>query len=223
MLKTCKGFTFLFSENYRSRAYAQFLLQADYIPNQIICLGDEKQSPRAVLQDIYIDPYSGYSFQPRQQVEKTFRGIRHINRDLADIDINSGYFAEAAKKLGIGRAVYSGKPGVLIAARTLKQFNEVLHVHGGYLPNFRGSTTFYFSILTEGLIGASSIILNPEIDQGDVIVRRKFKPVSGIDIDYVLDPLVRANVLISTLHKLSSQQSKYTVLRQSKTVVQHIR
>ena len=100
--------------------------------------------------------------------------------------------------------------------RTLKQFNEVLHVHGGYLPNFRGSTTFYFSILTEGLIGASSIILNPEIDQGDVIVRRKFKPVSGIDIDYVLDPLVRANVLISTLHKLSSQQSKYTVLRQSK-------
>ena len=45
-----------------------------------------------------------------------------------------------------------------------------------------------------------------EIDQGDILVRQKFKPVSGIDVDFVLDPLVRANVLISTLRKLSSQR-----------------
>jgi len=215
MLKNCKEFTFLFSENYRSRAYAQFFLQSGFLPDQIICLGSENQSPPKALRDIYIDPYSGYSFQPAQQVNETFRGIRDINRDLSDIDINSRHFADAAKTLGIGRAVYSGKPGVLITTRTLEQFTDVVHVHGGYLPNYRGSTTFYFSILAEGLIGASSIILNSEIDQGDVLVRQKFKPVSGIDIDYVLDPLARANVLISTLQKLSSQKSKNTVFRQN--------
>ena len=218
MLKNCKGFTFLFSENYRSRAYAQFFLQSGFLPDQIICIGNENQSPREALQDTYIDPYSGYSFRPEQQVAETFREIRHINRDLIEVDINSKKFLAEAKILGIGRAVYSGRPGVLISARTLKQFAEVLHVHGGYLPNFRGSTTFYFSILTEELIGASSIIMNSEIDQGDVLVRQKFRPVSGINIDYVLDPLVRANVLVSTLQKLSNQKKEPIVLKQNRDI-----
>ena len=214
MLKNCKGFTFLFSENYRSRAYAQFFVQSGFLPDLIIFMGKEKQSPPKALQDVYIDPYSGYSFRPEQQVSETFRGIRHIRRDLTDVDINSKIFVEAANKLGIRRVIYSGKSGVLISARTLGQFTEVVHVHGGYLPDFRGSTTFYFSILAEGQIGASSILLNSEIDQGDVLVRQKFKPVSGINIDYVLDPLARANVLVKTLQKLSSQTSEGVVAKQ---------
>ena len=124
-------------------------------------------------------------------------------------------FAKAVQKFNIGRAVYSGKAGVLISASALEHFNEVLHINGGYLPDFRGSTTFYFSILAEGQIGASSIILNKEIDQGDILVRQKFKPVSRIDVDYVLDPLVRANVLISTLRKLSSERTEGIVLIQN--------
>ena len=216
MLNNCKEFTFLFSENYRSRAYAQFFIQSGFIPAQILCIGNEKQSPPEGLQDVYIDPYSGYSFRPGQKVSETFRGIRNINRNLTNVDINSKIFAEEAKKLEIGRAVYSGRPGVLIAARTLQHFSEVVHVHGGYLPDFKGSTTFYFSILAEKKIGASSIVLNTEIDQGDILVRQKFNPVSGINIDYILDPLARANVLINTLRKISSQKSEDIVLKQNK-------
>ncbi len=204
----------MFSENYRSRAYAQFFVQSGYLPAQIICIGNENQSPIKALQNVYVDPYSGYSFQPEQEVGETFRGLRDINRSLTDIDINSKYFAAAAKTLEIGRAVYSGRPGVLISARTLKLFREVVHVHGGYLPDFRGSTTFYFSILAEEHIGASSIVLNSNIDQGDVIIRQKFKPISGINIDYVLDPLARANVLVRTLKKLSSQKTKDIFIKQ---------
>ena len=205
MLNNSNGFTFLFSENYRSRAYAQFFVQSGFLPDQAVCIGDEKQAPPAALEDAYHDPYSGHLFRPEQQVEETLGGICDINRDLSGFDVNSEMFAEGVQKFNIGRAVYSGKAGVLISASTLEHFSEVLHVHGGYLPDFGGSTTFYFSILTEGRIGASSIVLNKEIDQGDILVRQKFKPVSGIDVDYVLDPLVRANVLISTLRKLSSQ------------------
>ena len=113
------------------------------------------------------------SFQPSQKVEETFRGIRHINRDLADIDINSD-ICQAAK-VGIGRAVYSGKPGVLIAASTLKQFNEVLHVHVDICP-ISGNTFFYLNRRINWSLFSAPV--NPEIDQGDVIVRRKL-PYQG--------------------------------------------
>ena len=215
MLNNSNGFTFLFSENYRSRAYAQFFVQSGFLPDQTLCIGDEKQVPSIALEDVYHDPYSGYLFRPEQPVEETLKGIRDINRDLSGFDVNSEMFAKVVQKFNIGRAVYSGKAGVLISASALEHFNEVLHIHGGYLPDFRGSTTFYFSILAEGQIGASSIVLNKEIDQGDILVRQKFKPVSRIDVDYVLDPLVRANVLISTLRKLSSESTEDIVLTQN--------
>jgi len=205
----------LFSENYRSRAYAQFFMQSGFVPDQIICIGDENQSSPLPLKDVYLDPYSGYSFRPEEKVGNTFRGIRQINREFTDVGINSRNFSEAAKKLGITKAVYSGRSGVLIAAGTLEQVTEIVHVHGGYLPEFRGSTTCYFSILAENTIGASSIVLNSDIDQGDVLIRQKFKPVSGINVDYVLDPLTRANVLISTLRTLLSHKRQDITLRQN--------
>ena len=215
MLNTSNGFTFLFSENYRSRAYAQFFVQSGFLPEQSICIGDEKQVPPVALKDVYYDPYSGYLFRPEQQVEETLIGNCDVNREISGFDVNSEMFAKVVRKFSIKRAVYSGKAGVLFSASALEHFGEVLHVHGGYLPDFRGSTTCYFSILTDGQIGASSIVLDKEIDQGDILVREKFRPVSGINVEYVLDPLVRANVLISTLGKLSTCRKEDIVSKQN--------
>lgn len=215
MSKNFERFTFLFCENYRSRAYAQYMLQANILPDKIICIGNENLFSPNPLQEIYQDPYSDFSFRPEQQVCDTFQDIRHINTELSHLDINSKSFREAVSKLDINRAVYSGRSGVLIASSTLKQFKEILHVHGGYLPDFRGSTTFYFSILSESAIGASAIILNSKIDHGNILYRQKFKPMSGINVDYVLDPIVRANVLVSTLNKLLTQKIEDIVLKQN--------
>jgi methionyl-tRNA formyltransferase len=96
--------------------------------------------------------------------------------------------------------VYSGYGGALLRDAVLATGKRFLHVHGGYLPEFKGSTTNYFSLLAEGAIGASAIFLNAEIDCGPVIRRRRFPPPTlRTRIDHVYDSAARARVLVDTL------------------------
>ena len=68
------------------------------------------------------------------------------------------------------------------------------------LPQFRGSTTIYYSILSKSKIGCSVLILDEEIDKGPVLYNREYDILEqNIDFDYVLDPLLRAKTLIKFL------------------------
>ena len=96
--------------------------------------------------------------------------------------------------------VYSGYGGALLRDAVLATGKRFLHVHGGYLPDFKGSTTNYFSLLAEGAMGASAIFLTPEIDCGPVIRRRRFAPPAlRTRIDHVYDSAARARILVDTL------------------------
>ncbi|MBK7901048.1 MAG: hypothetical protein IPJ99_17335 [Betaproteobacteria bacterium] len=96
--------------------------------------------------------------------------------------------------------VYSGYGGALLRDAVLATGKRFLHVHGGYLPEFKGSTTNYFSLLAEGAIGASAIFLTAEIDCGPVLNRRRFRPPAVRSrMDHVYDAAARARVLVETL------------------------
>ena len=51
---------------------------------------------------------------------------------------------------------------------------KFLHIHGGYVPAFKGSTTNYYSLLAEGQLGASAIFLTEDLDSGPKLHRQKF-------------------------------------------------
>ena len=98
--------------------------------------------------------------------------------------------------------IFSGFGGVLLKNRILDIGKQFLHVHGGYLPSYKGSTTNYFSLLEENVMGASSIFLTKNIDCGPVLMREKFEaPIDRTEIDHIYDSQVRAEVLIKTLKK----------------------
>ena len=91
-----------------------------------------------------------------------------------NLEVNSEEFYQIAGRLKVKDVVYSGKRGVILNSTTIAKLGKVLHVHGGYLPDYRGSTTFYYSLLNEGYIGATGMLLNEAIDQGDIIIRKNF-------------------------------------------------
>lgn len=98
--------------------------------------------------------------------------------------------------------IYSGFGGALLRKDVLSLGKRFLHVHGGYLPDFKGSTTNYFSLLIENTLGASAIFLSEEIDSGPVLLRRKFPPPRDRQaIDHIYDSGARAKILIETLQK----------------------
>ena len=79
--------------------------------------------------------------------------------------------------------VYSGYGGALLRDAVLATGKSFLHVHGGYLPEFKGSTTNYFSLLAEGAIGASAIFLTQRLTAArssvvGVSPRRRCAPTS---------------------------------------------
>jgi len=115
-------------------------------------------------------------------------------------DINSTEVVTRIKKRAESVFIFSGFGGVLLRDSILATGKRFLHVHGGYLPYYKGSTTNYFSLINENKIGASSIFLTKDIDCGPVLLRRKFPPPDKrVEIDHIYDSEARAKVLIETL------------------------
>ncbi len=99
---------------------------------------------------------------------------------------------------------YSGYGGEIVTSSTLDIFPPFLHIHSGWLPKYRGSTTVYYSLLDGMQCGVSAILLSEKIDQGVIVGRKWFEaPAVGEDIDLFYDSLIRADLLIAVLQEYS--------------------
>jgi methionyl-tRNA formyltransferase len=84
---------------------------------------------------------------------------------------------------------------------------QVIHAHPGKLPEYKGSTTFYYSLLKEQMLYCSTFIMNEKLDSGEILneVQVPLEECRNIPIDDILDPLVRAKC-INELMMSSSQK-----------------
>jgi len=217
MYATLDDFIFVYYENFRSRAYAQILSENGLFPRKVIKLGDEI-APKFFFRYPKVSlPYSPTEFNPQVSVASSFEKFgRNIETILID-NVNSKEFINVLNKFDCKYLIYSGRAGVILKDEVLHACEGVLHVHGGYLPEYRGSTTFYYSILDKFEIGASAIFINSEIDEGNIIYRQKYSPSKCLDVDYIQDPMVRADVLLGALHTLMKTDLDEIALRQDKT------
>ena len=86
-----------------------------------------------------------------------------------------------------------------VALDVLKQKN-LIHCHSGKLPKFRGSTTIYYSLLKEKKIFCSTLILSKNIDQGKILLIRKYsRPKNILTIDKKYDDFIRSKNLLYVL------------------------
>ena len=67
---------------------------------------------------------------------------------------------------------------------------------------------FYYSILDSGKIGVSSILMDEGIDTGEIIKRKNDPAPLGINIDFIYDPFLRANLLVDTILNYNSLKKK---------------
>ena len=196
----------------RSRAYLQALVRNELFPNHVLLLGHES--------DILLPGQkekSQFNQENEQIVESDecwseahFDLTRPINVLLDESaisyevftsrDINEPSVVGAVRQRSESVFIYSGFGGALLRKDILNTGKRFLHVHGGYLPDYKGSTTNYYSLITENTFGASAIFLSEEIDSGPVLLRRKFPPpINRQAIDYIYDTGARAKVLVETL------------------------
>jgi methionyl-tRNA formyltransferase len=217
------GFSMLLINNNRSKAYLQNLIKNGFIPNKIIVLDDSNvtlvehtENDKLISKDTKqkfirklndLDIY----FDEKEHILKTIE-INNITYSLVKIlDINSDIVIDEVEKIEDGYIIYSGPGGTILRKKILSKGKKFIHVHSGWLPQFRGSTTIYYSMLVDSTVGASVILFEEGIDEGPVLYKQKYKIIEkNIDFDYVLDPLVRAKTLIDFF-----KQSKIEPLKQN--------
>jgi len=202
-------FSMLLINNNRSKAYLQNLIKNGFIPEKIVLLNDSNvKLPEHTENDLTIDKYTSQKFIRRlndldiqfDEKEHVLRTIRENNIEFSlvdSLDINSENVITEIGKLSSDYVVYSGPGGTILRKEILSLGKKFIHVHPGWLPAFRGSTTIYYSMLLNSEVGCSVILFEEGIDEGPILYRGKYTiSEKGVDFDYVLDPLVRSRALI---------------------------
>jgi methionyl-tRNA formyltransferase len=110
--------------------------------------------------------------------------------------VNDPAILAAVKEADPALVIYSGYGGQLVSPELLSLGPPFLHAHSGWLPEYRGSTTVYYSLLEGEGCGVSVIGMVPAIDQGPIMARRRYPaPPVGVDIDYFYDSAIRADLM----------------------------
>jgi methionyl-tRNA formyltransferase len=178
------------ADTTRTKYYLRELIRNNFFPTYVLLLlnSDAKLLPG---QD------SGESERELVELLKN-AGIEYEVSPNSDINSNE-VLTLISNRLELV-FIFSGFGGALLGDNVLSSGKKFLHIHGGYLPDYKGSTTNYYSLINENTIGASSLFLTKEIDCGPVLLRKKFSPPKNrTEIDHIYDSEARAKVLIETL------------------------
>ena len=197
-----KGVVLVTGFTARAKAYSQALNHAGYIPEKTVIYGnpnldrpecDNKETADILVgSDIYL---------PNLKINllTTLDKPEWVSSILKVESVNSPELVSSLHKLAPKLVIFCGYGGEIVGKEVLSTAN-ILHIHSGWLPTYRGSTTCYYSWLEEGRLGASAIILDTQIDTGPIIMRKRYEiPPPNVDMDYIWDPAIRADLLVKVM------------------------
>jgi len=149
----------------------------------------------------------GFCADLNSSLDETSKRVSDCGRIMEGASINDKAVGNSLSQFcceldNVGLLIYSGYGGEIIQQEVLTRHPPFLHIHSGWLPQYRGSTTIYYSLLQEGRCGVSAILLSRKIDQGIIVGRRWYAPpTQQEDTDYIYDSTIRADLLVSVVRK----------------------
>ena len=190
----------------RTKAYLQVMIENDLIPSNVLIINPEERMPGQGDVDF-----------SRSKYQRSIEGLwKYFNSDIDvydylkknqiiyDViqtkDVNDpqiiSYLSNRPEKIYI----YSGFGGAILKRKILNIGKKFLHVHPGKIPEYKGSTTIYYSILKEKRCYVSAIFLAEKLDSGPLIKTIEYDlPEEGESIDYEYDPYMRSQMLLEVL------------------------
>jgi len=221
--KMKNNFAAIISDTSRSKIYLSLLIKKGLIPNYVLYMRDKSkikfkknQSFKFTLQHGRKRIYENLLIE--YDIIKILNNNKINFEVLETIDIHEKKVINKIKNRKERFFIYSGYPGVILKKEIINLKKTFIHVHGGYLPKYKGSTTNYYSILKENKIGASSIIMSSGIDEGPILKKKYFlPPKKKYQMDKYYDSFARGVILIETIKKFDKLQK----IKQSRSETQN--
>lgn len=197
------GVVFLAARTARSQAYSQALVRAGLAPARTLLLDPgtpDVMPPRAPAAPCRV---AGLNVPDLgQPLATTVVQAGWTHETLPSADVNDGQALAALQRLQPRLLVYSGYGGQLVGDALLALGIPFLHLHSGWLPDFRGSTTLYYSLLSGQRPAVSALVLDRGIDAGRILLRRRYPiPPRDCELDLLYDNAIRADLLVRVLRR----------------------
>ena len=201
MKKLNYNFAILYAKNLRSLHYLSNLKKFNMIPSSIITIPNNKITHS-------INKKHKIPIKKKEKVLNFFK----TRSKIININNSTKNLLEKLSNLKEKYIIFAGNYGQILPENFFKIKKFFIHVHPGDLPNYKGSTTYYYEYINENKISFSSIYLNHKLDQGRILLKKTFNPkkIKFEKIDEYYDPILRSKVLIETLKKLKMKNKAIT-------------
>lgn len=211
----------LLADTMRSRAYVQALRHFGYAFKAVLIVENDKdglrwgQSSQPPAPPINVSiPY----FVPdlRESLNDTCQSLSEDIRHVQTGSVNCPEVAAFLTEIDASLVIYSGFGSEIVRPDLIETAPPFLHMHAGWLPEYRGSTTIYYSLLNGEGCGVSAILLSPDIDVGPLVKRVRYPtPPPGVDCDYYYDSLIRADLLVRVLSEYEPEEIAFVAETQN--------
>ena len=181
----------------RSKAYIQKLVKNNITLNSILFMNDNKREKSYSEDIIKISKKNGFDIS--KSVKDTLTGNDLTFKEFNFVDINHQDLVKHIENNEEGFLILTG--GGILKKEILNSGVKFIHFHPGIVPNYRGSTCFYYSILDEGNCGVTAYIMDEKLDTGDIVYQKKFNKPNHIFVDDVYDPFIRSETLVELIKK----------------------
>lgn len=192
-----KKFNIIIANTNRSVIYLNLFKKNDFLPEHIIYLDNNNKSKTA------------------SKIKKILKRYKYLTKTFLTDNINKKNVVKYIVNLKLKYIIYCGYPGAIIKDEKILKKN-IIHSHPGHLPQYKGSTTIFYSLLKNNKIYCSTILLNRFIDSGSILYVKKYplpKKISDINDKY--DSEIRALNIIALFN------SKKNILIKKKIKINH--
>jgi methionyl-tRNA formyltransferase len=191
---------FLGAPGARSRLYLQQMMRHGLLPAAALLLPPRDGAPGSGVPEAVRRHAAGLGFDLEANIRDLAEWAGIPCRVLSFPDPNHPDVVDAVGGLSQGVVIYSGPGGAILRKPLLGTGKRFLHVHPGHVPDFRGSTTVYYSLLAENRLAASAFYIEARIDTGPVLLRKYYDPPEDrTTLDHFHDPYVRSELLLDVL------------------------
>lgn len=191
-----KNFGIILTPDSRSKAYLQKILSKGIKPKDIIFMNNHKKEIKFGYEEI--QKGKDYGFDISEPVSKTLKENNLNYKEFNFVDINNKSIIVHIQNTSIMYYVFTG--GGILKKEILNCGKKFIHLHSGIVPQYRGSTCVYYSIIEHDTCGVTAFIMNVGLDTGDVIFQKEYTKPNHIYLDEVYDSHIRSDTLLEVLN-----------------------
>lgn len=185
----------ILTPDIRSKAYLQKIITNNILLDEIIFMNDNREEKQFSIDEMNTAKEYGFNFSESVKDTLTKQNIKF--KEFNFVDINHDELLEYVKQSKMDYFIFTG--GGILRSKILNVDTKFIHFHPGIVPDYRGSTCYYYSIINEDKCGVTSFIMNEGLDTGPIVHQKIFQKPNHVFIDEIYDSYIRSETLLDVL------------------------